>query len=149
MNTRKGEELAAKLASAIGYTEAISATCARICRHAATLHRLNEEDCNGPYWMDASDRAIGALYRAEGASERHQAAVKAHSKRLERWSADLEHRIHATLKHLDSAVRDLPDTDEGPWKLDAESDPRGCSVIIHPSPEVRGDSWGQNGWCIP
>lgn len=148
--TKKGMELARKLAPAIGYTSAIDETCSRICRTAATLHRLNEEECNGPGWMNYSDQNIGRLYRAEGDSEAFRAARDKHSARMEKWQTDLESQHDRVLNRLDSLVRDLPDTDAGPWKLDAESDPRGCSVIISPDSEFRGDSWGdRNGVCVP
>ena len=149
--TKKGYALAAKLSPAIGYTEQIAETCSRICRTAATLHRLNEETCNGPWWMDNSDQNIGRLYRDQGDSETFRAARNRHSERMTQWESDLDAKHDSALRRLDSLVRDLPETDAGPWKLDAETDPRGCSVIIAPADGiVSGDSWGdRNGVCVP
>lgn len=44
--THNGNSLAAKLNPAIGTTRQIREICSLICRHAATHHRLCEDDCN-------------------------------------------------------------------------------------------------------
>ncbi len=119
--TKKGYELAELLAPAIGYTHAISETCSLICRAAATLHRLNEEECNG-----------------------HPAQAMAHAqsdwtridKLQEKWDERIELESARVTKRLDSLVRDLPipsDTNGGlggSWKLALHGDPRGCAVEI-------------------
>lgn len=133
--TKKGDELASKLNPAIGTTTAIRETCARICRNAATLHRLNEDACNG---HPAQDGRSGLAW----------ATV---DKLQAKWEARVDRDTERTLARLESLVADLPHTDVGPFKLDAESDPRGCSVIIAPEGAgIRGDSWGdRNGVCVP
>jgi hypothetical protein len=135
--TKKGLELARKLAPAIGYTNAIDETCSKICRAAATLHRLNEEACNG--------------HPLQGSASNDPAFWQRVDKLQAKWEERVERETERILKRLDSLVRDLPETDFGPFVLDAESDPRGCSVIIAPEgAEVRRDSWGDsNGVCIP
>lgn len=133
MATKKGYELAAKLAPAIGYTTAISETCSAICRVAARLHRLNEDACNGPgdYVNSIPYPRAGEIY-AE-------------------WEAKTDRDTERALKRLRYLVETLPETDSGPFTLEAESDPRGCSVIVAPEGiDVRRDSWGNvNGVCIP
>ena len=133
MATKKGYELAAKLAPAIGYTDAVVDLCSAIARNAATLHRLNEEGCNG-HPANADGRLpIATVQRLQA-----------------RWEERVDRQTEATLKRLDSLVRDLPETDAGPWRLKAEEDPRGCSVILAPADGIiHGDSWGGNGVCIP
>lgn len=132
--TRKGDELAWKLVDAIGATYGIRETCARICRAATSLHRINEDECNG---HPANSDPFMPIERV--------------TKLQERWEARCERDSARYLRLLDSAVRDLPETDLGPWKLVAEEDPRGCSVIVAPEGvKVAADSWGEhNGVCIP
>jgi len=138
--THKGDELAGKLLPYIGMTTDIRETCARICRHAATLHRLNEDECNGhPYQDGRSGLPWDQVDKLQA-----------------RWEARVERGQERALKHLEHLVAMLPapsDPETGlhdaPWKLDAETDPRGCSVIVGPE-FIRGDSWGdRNGICVP
>lgn len=46
MQTKKGRELASLLNPSMGTTHEILETCSLICRHAATIARLAEKDCN-------------------------------------------------------------------------------------------------------
>lgn len=128
--TRKGDELALKLAPVIGTTRDIRATCALLCRHAATLHRLAEDDCNG--------------HPANGNPTIPAATV---SKLQAQWEARVERGQDAARRRMHELVGRLPDR----WRLEAESDPRGCSVIVYcGDDEFRGDSWGDSrGVCIP
>lgn len=133
--TKKGYELAAKLAPALGYTNMITETCSLICRSAVTLHRLNEESCNGhpcqqsPYIDSATA-----------------------SKLQDRWDARIDRETDRVTLHLEALVWSLPEVDDlGHFGFSAETDPRGCSLIIAPEGSgIRGDSWGDsNGICIP
>jgi hypothetical protein len=135
--TKKGDELAGKLLPYIGMTEGIRETCAKICRHAATLHRLNEDECNG---HPAQDGRSGLSWET-----------------IDKLQAKWEQRVEAGQERaerlLEGLVRDLPDGEvDGvrfAWKLQAETDPRGCTVILG-SLDVHGDSWGdRNGICVP
>lgn len=137
MSTYKGRTLARKLAPAIGYTSGIDETCSKICRAAATLHRLNEEACNGHPLQSANSSDPAFWARVDRLQEK--------------WEERVDRQTEQVLRRLDSLVRDLPETDMGPWKLVPEEDPRGCSVIVAPEGvEVRSDSWGErNGVCIP
>jgi hypothetical protein len=134
--TRKGYELAAKLAPAIGYTNGIAETCSLICRSAVTLHRLNEESCNGHPAMSNPNTTDWA--RA--------------AKLQERWETRVDAQTETVTKHLEALVWSLPEVDDfGHWTLRAEEDPRGCSLVVAPNgSDLRGDSWGDsNGFCIP
>lgn len=154
--TRKGDNLADKLNPYVGTTHEIRVTCALICRYATKLHRLAEEACNGPWWMDGSDRFLGQVYRSEGASDRFKAEQAKHSAKMDRWQKEIDAAQETTEARMTWLVEFLPAptdpetqiTGEA-WTLNAESDPRGCSVIEGPS-FVNGDSWGnRNGVCIP
>lgn len=133
--TKKGLELARKLAPAIGYTSAIDETCSRICRAAATLQRLAEDACNG---HPAQDGRSGLPWETV-------------DKLQTRWDKRVERETERWERLFDSYVRDLPETDQGPFKADPVSDPRGCSLIIVPEGcGIHGDSWGdRNGVCVP
>ena len=147
--THKGDVLADKLNPYIGTTHEIRVTCALICRYSAKLHRLAEEGCNGPWWMDSSDRHIGDLYRREGDSEAFRVARDKHSVKLDRWQTEIDALQESTEARMRWLVEFLPSYEGTEWRLQAEDDPRGCSVIIG-NEDVRGDSWGdRNGICVP
>ena len=133
-STTKGRELALKLAPAIGNTNAIQVTCSRICRAAATLHRLNEEACNGHPANADGQLPIETVTRLQSV-----------------WEARVESQTARTLYRLEGLVGSLPHIGVGPWTLKAEEDPRGCSAIVAPGDDiVRGDSWGdRNAVTIP
>jgi hypothetical protein len=135
MATKKGLELARKLAPAIGYTNQIDETCSKLCRAATTLHRLNEEDCNG--------------HPLQGTYTGNNWALV--DKLQAKWEERVERQTARVLERMAWLVDFLPQPDNGKWKLVPESDPRGCSVIVAPEGvEVRRDSWGEsNGVCIP
>ena len=132
--TDKGRELAEKLYPAIGYTREIAGTCSLICRSAVTLHHLAEAACNG-------HPANGDPYIPAARASELQAE-------FEVW---VERRQEQVERRLDSLVRDLPETDAGPWKFKPEQDPRGCSAIAAPADGIiNGDSWGDhNAVTIP
>ncbi len=140
--TYNGDALAGKLNPAIGTTREIRETCARICRAAATLHRLNEEACNGhPAQSGTSGLAWERVDQLQAA-----------------WDVRVEAQTEQVIRRLESLVADLPHTDLGPFKLQAEEDPRGCSLIIVPDGcGISGDSFlrletrsgERNGVCIP
>jgi hypothetical protein len=125
MATNKGRELAFKLAPAIGTTRAITETCSLICRHATTHHRLQEQACNGYQTYDGSwDEA--ASNRADAREEKIEARIR-------------------------SLVQDLPATDDGPFGVVFQGDPRGCTVKITAPGEWSSlyDDWGNEGVCVP
>jgi hypothetical protein len=130
-------ELSRKLAPAIGYTSAIDVTCSRICRAAATLQRLAEEECNG-------HPAQGYAHSTPEAWARVERLQTKWEERIERETEQVTRRFH-------SLVADLPHTDCGPFKGEPVGDPRGCSLLIVPEDcGISGDSWGdRNGVCIP
>lgn len=136
--TKKGYELAAKLLPLIGQTPAIVETCSLICRHAVTLHHLNEDDCNG-----------------HPANANPNVPADSLAKLQERWEARVEAGQERTLRRLCQLVELLPepeiDGERGSWRFEPESDPRGCSVILVIGLDwASGDSWGdRNGICIP
>ena len=133
--TKKGYELATKLSPGFGYTDSIAETCSRICRAAATLHRLNEDDCNGHPCQSSP-------FVDSTTANKLQA----------RWEARVERETAKVAKRLETLVYSLPEVDWfGHWALVAESDPRGCSLIVAPAgSELRGDSWGdEHGLCVP
>jgi hypothetical protein len=125
--TRKGRELAGRLAGEIGYTAKIDETCSRICRSAQALHTLNVAACNGDVWL---------RYSGEEA---------------QREDAKMEARREALAAHLDHLVGLLPETTLGPFTVKPEQDPRGCTVILAPEgSRLPFDSWGhRNGICVP
>lgn len=154
--TRKGDILADKLNPYIGTTHEIRVTCALICRYATKLHRLAEEGCNGPWWNDNESRYLGTLYRSEGASDRFKSEQAKHSAKMDRWQTEIDALQETTEARMRWLVEFLPQPTDPEtlqlghaWTLDAENDPRGCSVINGPA-FVHGDSWGdRNGVCVP
>lgn len=156
--TKVGDELAWKLNPAIGTTRQIRETCALIHRHAVTLHRLAEESCNGPWWLEMESQGLGRMYRNahsesgevhEDRYQAFQAAQEKHGKRLERWQNELEARTEKLEKRLTWLIESLPETDLGPFKANLVGDPRGCSIIVVPDGcGVRTDDWCNTGVCI-
>src|ERR1700690_3139205 len=114
--TIKGDELAGKLNPAIGTTHDIRVTCARICRNAQTLHRLNEAECNGtPY------REFQSYYpprNGHGWSERgtatYQERQRSRNAYYDRLAEDdetaTERKAGRTRARLESLAMDLPET---------------------------------------
>jgi hypothetical protein len=66
------------------------------------LDRLAVEECNGPNWMDASDRAIA---RATG--DHMRALVAAHSRRLEQWQILLDGKVAEVERRASSKFAEL------------------------------------------
>jgi hypothetical protein len=60
-----------------------------IARHAATLARLAEAECDGPAWLDAEHRRLGRLYR-DGYHAEHAAAMRRYDTRMQRWGQSIE-----------------------------------------------------------
>lgn len=123
MATKRGYELAANLAGAIGYTNAIAETCSLIARHERTLHRYAEIECNGSMpWQE----------RGEHMSEEQT-----------EW---LEKRIEQLQARVTRLVEDLPHTDDGPFIVIFNGDPRGAAVKLNApgasSDLLRGKDWG-------
>ena len=168
--TRNGRTLAASLARAgLDITDELERVCSLICRHAGTLQRISEEECNGPDWMDGSDRHIGALwgaYKAAGGVfpapdpmpeelaplyERARAAVERHADRMARWGAEREARETLLEDRLAFLVSQLPAPAAGPWGAQLGGDPRGCVAIITcpAGLEELADDWGRRGICVP
>ena len=132
--TTKGRELALMLAPAIGTNPAIRATCSKICRHAATLHRLNEEACNGH-----PANADGRL------------PIETVTRLQDRWEERVDRETERTEKRLAALVLELPWTTAGPWIFETQRDPRGRATIAAPADGIiSGNSWGnRNAVCIP
>lgn len=99
--TKRGRGLAWKLNPYIGTTWEIEETCSLIARHAITYSRIQE------MWCD-NERA-----------NNHEPTRK----RLEAQEARLEARIT-------DLVADLPHTDEGPFRVEFQGDPRGSTVQL-------------------
>lgn len=105
--TRRGRALAWKLNRYIGTTFAIEETCSLIARHAITYNRIQELWCDNER---ANNHEPTRLY-------------------WEKREADLEARIT-------DLVADLPHTDDGPFRVVFEGDPRGSTVQLwHPTDE--------------
>lgn len=169
--TGNGRALAEKLSPAIGTTHEIQQVCSLICRHAGTLQRLTEEECNGPDWMDSSDRSIGRLWQTFkelggsfpvddetalpaaqlDAYRAARAAVVRHSERMERWTAEREAREELLESRLAWLIEFLPATDDGPWAPILGGDPRGCVAIVGCPPAWAhlADDFGHRGICVP
>jgi hypothetical protein len=96
-----------------------------MARAAASLHRLAEEECNGPPWKDGSDAVLGRMYRRDGATEAFKAEQERHSAWLAKWECELDRKQTLLLARLDNLARDLPEPDDGKWVLVTQGDPRG------------------------
>lgn len=122
--TARGRELAHNLAGCIGYTTAITVTCSRIARHAVTLHRISEIECNAAMPWQARD---GGHWTPE----------------QEDWIAQRREQLERRVTRL---VEDLPCTDDGPFIVRFNGDPRGGAVKISAPGEshhaLTGKDWG-------
>lgn len=110
--TRRGRGLAWKLNPYIGTTTAIEETCSLIARHAITYNRIQELWCN-------SERA------------NNHTPTREYYEAREAW---LEARIT-------DLVADLPHTDDGPFRVEFQGDPRGSTVQIWLPNTHRGSSY--------
>jgi hypothetical protein len=129
--TAKGRELASKLNPAIGTTREISVTCSLIARHATTHTQLAEILVNGGTYSSETGHVPDELrYR-----------------RIE-WA---EQRTDAIERRIASLVQDLPHTDDGPFGVTFEGDPRGCTVKLTAPAEWTSlyDSFGGDCICVP
>lgn len=132
MITRKGTELAWKLAPSIGYSRDIANTCSLICRHATTYARLQEMSCNGhpaqEYWPTLPVDKLNKLQ--------------------DKWDAYIEKREQQIVARLTELVQELPDIEGAPIDISFQGDPRGATVklVLY---DGRTDDWGQTGICVP
>lgn len=126
VSTRKGRELALKLAEAIGVGAEINDTLSLVSRHAVTLQWLSETLANG-----GDDRLPDDV--------RH------------RQIADAERRSEHLQARITELVASLPDTDAGPVGVIFQGDPRGMPVkLAMPGEWSRlHDDWAQEGVCVP
>ena len=131
--TKKGRELANKLAPIIGIPVNAQEICGLICRHATTYHRLQEEYCDGPKGIDSLIR------RGLTIEEEYAIRDRAEAKRL-RQEKCLENRITELIAQLDCEL-----------KVKFGGDPRGCTVTIILPVFLRqyADNWGRDGICVP
>jgi hypothetical protein len=132
MITRKGRELADKLNPAIGTTSETQRTCSLIARHATTYQRIQEMLANGGTYGHET-RAIPDAVR---------------NCRIEEGEAQCE-VIEARIADL---VRDLPETDDGPFGVIVGGDPRGCCTVKITAPGLARDLVTYDhyeGICVP
>ncbi len=124
--TRKGRELAHELGlSEFGHNAEI---CSLIMRHARTLQRLAEEECNGPGdWVNSIPYPeAGHIY--------------------DKWQA----RVEKQQENYSSRVKFLASQLDGILGVHISGDPRGTVVKL-----IRRDNkyntWGgeESGWAVP
>lgn len=126
MSTHKGRELATDLGlSKFGdHAE----TCSLIMRHATTLQRLAEEECNGPgsYVDHIPYPEAGRIY--------------------DRWQARIEKRQESLTRRVHELVKQLPDVNA----VTVGGDPRGTVVKLHRA-DNKYNTWGgqESGWAVP
>jgi hypothetical protein len=113
--TKKGLELAYKLAPALGTSDAIAETCSLISRQATKHARLQEIACS----VEMSPAREARHEREDDACERRIAEL----------------------------VSKLPETDDGPFGVKFEGDPRGYTVkMVAPGEWAKLHStWGSDG----
>lgn len=136
--TNKGRELGRKLHNvsldaynmgllADRYNPDDCARCSLIARHAVTLHRLYEDECNGHPSMGDPHCPI----------ERAQKLQAKWEARTERETARLEKRI----KELANGLPNIAG-------VEFNGDPRGAPVRLI-TQDGSGDSWADpRGWCV-
>jgi hypothetical protein len=129
--TAKGRELASKLNPAIGTTAEIERTCSLIARHATTHTQLAEILVNGGTYGHETRNVPDSVRNA----------------RIE-WA---EERTETIERRITGLVEDLPHTDDGPFGVTFQGDPRGCTVKITAPGEWSSlyDGWGQDGVIVP
>lgn len=125
--TQKGRELATDLGlSKFGHEAAV---CSLIMRHAATLQRLAEEECNGPgSWVDRIPYPeAGRIY--------------------DRWQARIEKRQEQLTARVLELAKELS---EHVTAVTVSGDPRGCVVKLHRA-DGKYNTWGgaETGWAVP
>jgi hypothetical protein len=124
--TRKGRELAHELGlSGFG---ADAETCSLIMRHAASLQRLAEEECNGPGdWVNnVPYPEAGHIY--------------------DRW----QERVERQTDQRQARVRELVKTLPGVTGVNLGGDPRGTVVKLFRA-DGKSNTWGgeESGWAVP
>lgn len=101
-----------------------------LCRHAATIQRLNEAECNGDYPCDNGERKVVPCSLCESGY------VPSSLKQGVCPNCRAQARIVAILKHYPA------------FKPVFQGDPRGaCVKLIVPSGKT--DDWGRTGICVP
>lgn len=126
MITEKGR----KLANELGLSDfgPHAETCSLIMRHATTLQRLAEEECNGP--GDYVDRIpypeAGRIY--------------------DRWQARIEKEQERLARRMRVLVAELP----GVESVAVSGDPRGTVVKLKRT-DGKYNTWGgaESGWAVP
>ncbi len=132
MITKKGNELAWKLAPSIGYNHDIAETCSLICRHATTYARLQEMSCNG-----------------HPAQEYYPPLpIERMNKLQNQWDAYIERRESQIIHRIIELVEQLPFIDGASIEPIFDGDPRGATIKLV-MPDNRTDDWGQTGICVP
>lgn len=107
--TRRGKDLAWKLNPYVGTTNGIMQTCSLIARHAATYNAIQEGWCDNE-------------------RQNNHAPTREWYEAKEAW----------LVARITDLVADLPHTDDGPFEVRFQGDPRGSTVQIwlpntHPS----------------
>ena len=128
--TKRGRELANRLAPSIGVSGDILETCSLIARHATTYQGIQEGYCNGHPAMGNPN--ISA-----------QDAAKIWE-RYEKWLDKREAQIERRITEL---VESLPPTDSGPVSVRFGGDPRGAVVTLI-MPDGRYDNWERDGFFV-
>jgi hypothetical protein len=105
--TAKGRQLADNLNPVMGTTTEIQRTCSLIARHATTLHKLSEIECNGSFdWMQRGETLSDDQWE---------------------WVAQRRETLEARIRNL---VDSLPHTEDGPITVRFNGDPRGAAVKL-------------------
>ena len=125
--TRKGKELAQQLGLAdFGLA---AQNCSLIMRHAASLQRLAEEECNGPgeYVDRIPYPEAGKIY--------------------DRWQTRVERQQEQHAKRVKALVKEFPGTIDG---VHVDGDPRGTIVKLIRT-DGKYNTWGgeESGWAVP
>jgi hypothetical protein len=100
--TERGDRFASKLNPYVGTTYQIRQTCARIHRLAVTYERIQEAWCCDERTADPESR----------------------------YTKNLERRELGIMNKIMDHVRDLPEPDDGPWRVQFDGDPRGYTVRL-------------------
>jgi len=82
------------------------------------------------------------------ATTHHWLQEVACNREMDRHEEVKEARIEARITYL---VATLPATDDGPWRVEFQGDPRGVTVKLHAPPEWHHlyDGWAGEAICVP
>jgi len=118
-----------------------------VMRHAATLQRLAEAQCNGDYPADNGERKVKACCKCEGLWAPESLMERAIDKRNPHPTS-AEHAACRICK--DCRTAELVTEALAPYNVTPvfQGDPRGAVVKLR-VPSGKTDDWGQTGLCVP